>query len=154
MPLRPKKGRDRSCSLLRVKDTGRFSQHRCRSLDKLCPALDRLMRLFVNHVSFLPCRAEVGTMKGRARRSVRSPSQRETLSRAAATTHDLCMTDSAAQHTGSAQHAASGPPDGTHEEYWDGRYRESDRIWSGNPNTELLRETPDLEPGTALDLGC
>lgn len=40
------------------------------------------------------------------------------------------------------------------EEFWDGRYGESDRIWSGNPNTVLVREATGLEPGTALDLGC
>jgi thioredoxin reductase/SAM-dependent methyltransferase len=40
------------------------------------------------------------------------------------------------------------------EEFWDARYRESDRIWSGNPNTVLVRETADLTPGSALDLGC
>jgi SAM-dependent methyltransferase len=40
------------------------------------------------------------------------------------------------------------------EEHWDARYSESDRIWSGNPNTVLVREVGDLPPGTALDLGC
>ncbi|MEV8566289.1 class I SAM-dependent methyltransferase [Streptomyces sp. NPDC051322] len=39
-------------------------------------------------------------------------------------------------------------------EFWDSRYRESDRIWSGNPNTTLVRETAGLQPGSALDLGC
>ncbi|WP_069171996.1 SAM-dependent methyltransferase [Streptomyces griseus] len=37
---------------------------------------------------------------------------------------------------------------------WDDRYRESDRIWSGNPNTMLVREVEDMQPGRALDLGC
>jgi SAM-dependent methyltransferase len=37
---------------------------------------------------------------------------------------------------------------------WDGRYRESERIWSGNPNTALVRETTGLKPGSVLDLGC
>jgi SAM-dependent methyltransferase len=40
------------------------------------------------------------------------------------------------------------------EEFWDTRYSQSDRIWSGNPNTVLVRETTGLEPGRALDLGC
>jgi SAM-dependent methyltransferase len=40
------------------------------------------------------------------------------------------------------------------EEIWDERYRESDRIWSGNPNDALVREVADLKPGSALDLGC
>ncbi|MEU8038463.1 bifunctional NAD(P)/FAD-dependent oxidoreductase/class I SAM-dependent methyltransferase [Streptosporangium sp. NPDC049078] len=40
------------------------------------------------------------------------------------------------------------------EEFWDLRYRESDRIWSGNPNVVLVREITGVEPGSALDLGC
>lgn len=39
-------------------------------------------------------------------------------------------------------------------ELWDARYAESHRIWSGNPNAALVRETSDLAPGHALDLGC
>ncbi|HZE34083.1 MAG TPA: class I SAM-dependent methyltransferase [Actinoallomurus sp.] len=42
----------------------------------------------------------------------------------------------------------------TDQELWDGRYRESDRIWSGNPNTVLVREVEGMAPGRALDLGC
>ena len=38
--------------------------------------------------------------------------------------------------------------------FWDDRYRESERIWSGNPNSGLVGEVADLAPGTALDLGC
>lgn len=40
------------------------------------------------------------------------------------------------------------------EDHWDTRYRESDRIWSGNPNAILVREVEPMAPGTALDLGC
>ncbi|MGY5128088.1 class I SAM-dependent methyltransferase [Streptomyces nigrescens] len=40
------------------------------------------------------------------------------------------------------------------EEFWDARYAESDRIWSGRPNAALVREAGDLAPGRALDLGC
>ncbi|WP_329377429.1 bifunctional NAD(P)/FAD-dependent oxidoreductase/class I SAM-dependent methyltransferase [Streptomyces sp. NBC_01716] len=43
---------------------------------------------------------------------------------------------------------------GTSEEFWDSRYGESERIWSGNPNTVLVREVAELKPGRALDLGC
>ncbi|MER7465114.1 class I SAM-dependent methyltransferase [Streptomyces sp. NPDC097981] len=39
-------------------------------------------------------------------------------------------------------------------EFWDSRYRESDRIWSGDANAVLVREAADLAPGRALDLGC
>lgn len=42
----------------------------------------------------------------------------------------------------------------TPTQFWENRYRDSDRIWSGNPNPLLVRETADLPPGTALDLGC
>ncbi|MFE1173203.1 class I SAM-dependent methyltransferase [Streptomyces sp. NPDC058773] len=39
-------------------------------------------------------------------------------------------------------------------EYWDARYAQSDRMWSGRPNSALVREAGDLAPGRALDLGC
>ncbi|AWL40780.1 MULTISPECIES: cyclopropane-fatty-acyl-phospholipid synthase family protein [unclassified Streptomyces] len=45
-------------------------------------------------------------------------------------------------------------PAPTDAELWDDRYRESDRIWSGNPNTVLVREVEGMKPGRALDLGC
>ncbi|QXJ19826.1 class I SAM-dependent methyltransferase [Actinomadura graeca] len=38
--------------------------------------------------------------------------------------------------------------------FWDARYAESERIWSGDPNAVLVREATGLAPGTALDLGC
>jgi SAM-dependent methyltransferase len=38
--------------------------------------------------------------------------------------------------------------------FWDERYGSANRIWSGDPNPQLVRETSDLEPGTALDAGC
>ena len=37
--------------------------------------------------------------------------------------------------------------------FWDDRYRSADRLWSGDPNTALVTETEDLEPGAALDVG-
>ncbi|MFD9305101.1 class I SAM-dependent methyltransferase [Streptomyces sp. NPDC060048] len=40
------------------------------------------------------------------------------------------------------------------EEYWDARYRESEKIWSGEANAALAREVSSLAPGRALDLGC
>ncbi|WP_330296335.1 class I SAM-dependent methyltransferase [Streptomyces sp. NBC_00503] len=40
------------------------------------------------------------------------------------------------------------------EEYWDTRYRESDKVWSGEANAVLAREAEGLAPGRALDLGC
>ncbi|MEV4888267.1 class I SAM-dependent methyltransferase [Nonomuraea sp. NPDC055795] len=41
-----------------------------------------------------------------------------------------------------------------HEEFWDARYSESTRIWSGEPNTMLVTEVEGMAPGRALDLGC
>jgi SAM-dependent methyltransferase len=39
-------------------------------------------------------------------------------------------------------------------EFWDERYRSADRIWSGNPNPQLVDVASELSPGTALDVGC
>lgn len=40
------------------------------------------------------------------------------------------------------------------EDVWDTRYRESPRLFSGQPNPALVAEAADLAPGRALDLGC
>lgn len=37
---------------------------------------------------------------------------------------------------------------------WDEMYRSRDRVWSGQPNPQLIAEAAPLAPGTALDLGC
>lgn len=42
----------------------------------------------------------------------------------------------------------------TSGEEWDTWYGRSERVWSQNPNTALVDEVTDLEPGRALDLGC
>ncbi|MFJ8632279.1 class I SAM-dependent methyltransferase [Streptomyces sp. NPDC093568] len=39
-------------------------------------------------------------------------------------------------------------------EFWEARYRDGGRLWSGRPNALLVREAGDLAPGRALDLGC
>lgn len=39
-------------------------------------------------------------------------------------------------------------------DFWEARYRDSDRVWSGRPNAVLVQTVADLTPGTALDLGC
>ena len=41
----------------------------------------------------------------------------------------------------------------TPAEYWENRYRENGRSWSGNVNAALEREVAGVVPGTALDLG-
>lgn len=38
-------------------------------------------------------------------------------------------------------------------EYWENRYRENGKSWSGNANAALVREIEAVPPGTALDLG-
>ena len=38
--------------------------------------------------------------------------------------------------------------------FWENRYAERDRIWSGHPNAALVSTASDLTPGHALDLGC
>ncbi|MFD1939470.1 FAD-dependent oxidoreductase [Nonomuraea mangrovi] len=40
------------------------------------------------------------------------------------------------------------------EAFWDARYGQSSRVWSGNPNAILVREVTGTRPGRALDLGC
>ncbi|MDJ0318793.1 class I SAM-dependent methyltransferase [Arthrobacter antibioticus] len=40
------------------------------------------------------------------------------------------------------------------ENYWNDRYSKHERVWSGNPNPQLLAETSGLAPRTALDAGC
>ena len=40
------------------------------------------------------------------------------------------------------------------EQFWDTLYQSRSRVWSGNPNPQLVREAAGLEPGHALDVGC
>ena len=37
---------------------------------------------------------------------------------------------------------------------WDERYSGPDKVWSGDPNPQLVAEVAGLTPGTALDVGC
>lgn len=45
-------------------------------------------------------------------------------------------------------------PEVLDETFWNERYRSSHRLWSGNPNPNLVGQVSDLTPGTALDVGC
>jgi SAM-dependent methyltransferase len=38
--------------------------------------------------------------------------------------------------------------------FWDERYRSAERVWSGNPNPQLVAEVAGRPPGRALDVGC
>jgi 2-polyprenyl-3-methyl-5-hydroxy-6-metoxy-1,4-benzoquinol methylase len=49
-------------------------------------------------------------------------------------------------------HADHGETEYTRE-FWDERYGSSDRIWSGQPNTQLVAQVADLPPGDALEVG-
>jgi SAM-dependent methyltransferase len=40
------------------------------------------------------------------------------------------------------------------ENFWDERYRSAQRVWSGQPNPQLIAEVAALAPGRALDVGC
>jgi 2-polyprenyl-3-methyl-5-hydroxy-6-metoxy-1,4-benzoquinol methylase len=37
---------------------------------------------------------------------------------------------------------------------WEERYSGEAKVWSGNPNPQLVAEATALAPGTALDVGC
>jgi 2-polyprenyl-3-methyl-5-hydroxy-6-metoxy-1,4-benzoquinol methylase len=37
---------------------------------------------------------------------------------------------------------------------WEERYSGEEKVWSGNPNPQLVTEAAALTPGTALDVGC
>jgi len=52
-------------------------------------------------------------------------------------------------------HGHDGPGAEHHytQEYWDERYGSSQRVWSGNPNPQLVAQVADLTPGEALDAG-
>lgn len=43
---------------------------------------------------------------------------------------------------------------GSAREFWNGRYEERQRIWSGRPNVALVDVVDDMPPGRALDLGA
>lgn len=65
--------------------------------------------------------------------------------------------DPAAPHSAAHEHDAPGAP-GRREPadasaFWESRYGERSRIWSGNANRALIDTVADLTPGTALDLG-
>jgi thioredoxin reductase/SAM-dependent methyltransferase len=38
-------------------------------------------------------------------------------------------------------------------DFWEERYRSDDRVWSGEPNPQLVAVAADLKPGSALDVG-
>jgi len=75
---------------------------------------------------------------------------------AAAINADLVAEDTArALDRHRAARARTAVLDGdTVESYWDRFYAMPNPAWSGQANAVLVRETGDMAPGTALDLGC
>ena len=76
---------------------------------------------------------------------------------AAAINHDLVAEDAdrALERHRAARALPTTVRDGdTAETYWDRFYAEPHPHWSGEANAVLVRETADMMPGTALDLGC
>jgi len=67
----------------------------------------------------------------------------------AGTHHHGDHTHDAAQQTGLNLHEDADNA----VDMWDGMYRERAKIWSGNPNPQLVAEVTGLQPGKALDLG-
>jgi SAM-dependent methyltransferase len=53
-----------------------------------------------------------------------------------------------------SEHAHGSTDDRFSAGFWDERYRSAHRIWSGNPNPQLVAEAASLTPGRALDAGC
>jgi SAM-dependent methyltransferase len=51
-------------------------------------------------------------------------------------------------------HPADATDQGTAAHLWDARYRSKPKVWSGQPNPQLVAEASGLKPGHALDLGC
>ena len=50
--------------------------------------------------------------------------------------------------------AGSGNHRPNNAEVWDAMYRSRPKVWSGQPNAQLMAEVSGLNPGSALDLGC
>jgi SAM-dependent methyltransferase len=40
------------------------------------------------------------------------------------------------------------------KDFWEERYRSTSRVWSGDPNPQLVAEVAGRPPGRALDVGC
>ncbi|GAA4348263.1 bifunctional NAD(P)/FAD-dependent oxidoreductase/class I SAM-dependent methyltransferase [Angustibacter luteus] len=70
----------------------------------------------------------------------------------AALNADLIMEETAAAVAAGGQHQHGAME--FDEASWEDRYRSADSVWSGRPNAQLVAEVADLEPGSALEVGC
>ncbi|WP_380168086.1 class I SAM-dependent methyltransferase [Jannaschia sp. R86511] len=64
------------------------------------------------------------------------------------------MTQPTAPHVHGVRNGHTAAEGDTDTTYWEARYAEQDRVWSGRPNDLLVREVADLPPGAALEIGC
>jgi SAM-dependent methyltransferase len=53
-----------------------------------------------------------------------------------------------------SEHVHGGGGAGFGPDYWDERYRSAQRVWSGEPNPQLVAEITGRAPGRALEAGC
>lgn len=60
----------------------------------------------------------------------------------------------AGEHDDPAGDAPTATDAQSRQRYWDERYSDRERLWSGRVNVALADVAADLVPGTALDLGC
>jgi SAM-dependent methyltransferase len=58
------------------------------------------------------------------------------------------------QHDTGAPHHDQEAPVRFDRDYWEERYRSAHKLWSGNPNPNLVAEVSELTPGRALDAGA
>lgn len=64
------------------------------------------------------------------------------------------MSGHAHQHPEVRDEAETGGSDMFEPPAWEERYAGEEKIWSGNPNPQLVAEVTGLTPGRALDVGC
>lgn len=58
------------------------------------------------------------------------------------------------RHEHEAGETDDAAPDPFEPAAWEERYSGDQKMWSGNPNAQLVAEASRLTPGTALDVGC
>jgi thioredoxin reductase/SAM-dependent methyltransferase len=73
------------------------------------------------------------------------------LNAGAAINADLIAEDTALAVAAARERQVPAP---VQEHDWEEQYRSHPMLWSGRPNPQLVAETADLGPGSALDVGC
>jgi len=75
------------------------------------------------------------------------------LAAGAAVNADLVEEDTQRAVDAARAHVPAGGEIRYTQEFWDERYRSADRLWSGQPNPQLVAQAAGLTPGDALDAG-